>query len=69
MARRKETSSLDNILGLVAMLLWWVELALAAVNYVVLHQRSKPVPVVGPHPDQITSLMLSSAITALAFAG
>lgn len=69
MARRKKTSPLDDMLGLVAMLPWWVGVALAVVSYVLLHQLSKPGPVVAFKPDQITSLMFSTAITGMTYAG
>ena len=42
MARRKKTSPLDDMLELVAMLPWWVGVALALVSYVFLHQLAKP---------------------------
>ena len=69
MARRKKTSPLDDMLELVAMLPWWVGVALALVSYVLLHQLSKPGPVVAFKPGQIAGLVSSTAITGMAYAG
>ena len=68
MARRKKTSALDDMLGLVAMLPWWAGVALAVVSYVVLNQLSKPGLVVAVKPDQITSLVFSTAVSSMAYA-
>lgn len=69
MARRKKTGALDDMLGLVAMLPWWVGVALAVISYVLLHQLSKPGPVVAVKPDQITSVIFSTAVSSMAYAG
>ena len=69
MARRKKPSPLDDMLELVAMLPWWVGVALALVSYVLLHQLSKPGPVVAFKPGQISGLVSSTAITGMAYAG
>ena len=68
MVRRKKTGALDDMLGLVAMLPWWAGVALAVVSYVVLNQLSKPGPVVAVKPDQITSLVFSTAVSSMAYA-
>ncbi len=38
MARRKKSNPLEDVLDLLAMLLWWVCLVLAAVSYFLLHR-------------------------------
>jgi len=69
MARRKKTSPLDDILGLFAMLPWWVGVALALVSYVFLHQLAKPAPLQGLQSPQMTGVIVESVVTGLAFAG
>ena len=69
MARRKKTSPLDDMLGLVAMLPWWLGVALALVSYVFLHQLAKPTPLQGLQPGQITGVIVGSVVTTLAYAG
>lgn len=69
MARRKKTSPLDDMLGLVEMLPWWMGVALALVSYVFLHQLAKPTPMQSLPPGQIAGVIVGSVITILAFAG
>ncbi len=69
MARRKKTSPLDDMLELVAMLPWWVGVALALVSYVFLHQLAKPTPLQGLTPGQMTGVIVGSVVTTLAYAG
>ena len=45
MARRKKTSTADDLLELVAMLPWWAGIALALASYMVLHSIAiRPLP-------------------------
>ena len=69
MARRKKTSPLDDMLGLVAMLPWWLGVALALVRYVFLHQLAKPAPLQCLQSTQIAGVIVGSVVTGLPFAG
>ncbi len=69
MVRRKKTGALDDMLNLITLMPWWIGVVLAVVSYVLLHQLSKPGPVVAVKPDQITSLVFSTAVTSMAYAG
>lgn len=69
MARRRKTSPLEDGLDLVAMLPWWVGVALALVSYVFLHQLAKPTPLQGLQPGQMAGVVVGSVITGLAFVG
>lgn len=69
MARRKKTSPLDDMLELVAMLPWWVGVALALVSYVLLHQLAKPTPLQGLTLGQMTGVIVGTVVTTLAYAG
>ena len=53
MARRKKTSPLEDFLDLIAMLPWWVGVALAPVSFVFLHQVASPTPLQGLQPGQM----------------
>ena len=43
MARRKKSSPLEDVLDLLAMLPWWICVALAAVSYFLLHRLAAPI--------------------------
>lgn len=69
MARKSRTSPLEDMLSLVALMPWWVGVAIAAVGYLVLHRMATPPQVTALQPGQITGLMAQSMITGLAYAG
>ncbi|ABE45266.1 restriction endonuclease [Polaromonas sp. JS666] len=69
MARRKKTSPLEDWLDLVAMLPWWVGVALALGSYVFLHQMAKPTPIQNLQPGQMAAVAVGSVITGLASIG
>ena len=69
MARKSRTSPLEDMLNLVALMPWWVGLAIAAVGYLVLHRMATPLQVTALQPGQITGLMAQTMITGLAYAG
>jgi restriction system protein len=69
MARRRKSSGLEDIADLVAMLPWWVGLALAVVSYVVLHAMAVPSKVIPGQPIDAAKLMFGSLRGALALVG
>ncbi|MDO9031988.1 MAG: restriction endonuclease [Hydrogenophaga sp.] len=69
MARRKKTSTADELLELVAMLPWWAGVLLALVSYFVLHNIASQ-PVVAPtQPGQMGAMVTQSIWKSLATAG
>ncbi|MBT9553341.1 MAG: restriction endonuclease [Hydrogenophaga sp.] len=69
MARRKRTSTADDLLELVAMLPWWAGVLLALVSYFVLHNIASQ-PVVAPsQPGQMGAMVTRSIWKSLAMAG
>lgn len=69
MARRRKTSPLEDFLDLIAMLPWWVGVALALVSFVFLHQLAKPTSLQGLQPGQMATAVVGSVIPSLAFIG
>lgn len=69
MAKKQRTSPLQEALDLVALLPWWVGVAIAVVGYVVLHRMARPVQVAVVQPGQIGDLAAKSIISGLAYAG
>jgi restriction system protein len=69
MARRKRTSTADDLLELVAMLPWWAGVLLALVSYFVLHKIASQ-PVVAPtQSGQMGAMVTQSIWKSLATAG
>lgn len=69
MARRRKTSTAEDLMEIVSLLPWWVGVLLAVGSYLVLHHwATQPVPSV-THPAQAGSAMTSSIWRALAMAG
>ena len=69
MARRKKTSTADDLLELVAMLPWWAGVLLALVSYFVLHSIASQ-PVVAPtQPGQMGAMAAQSLWKSLATVG
>ncbi|MGE0098430.1 MAG: restriction endonuclease [Hydrogenophaga sp.] len=69
MARRKKTSTADELLELVAMLPWWAGVLLALVSYFVLHSIASQ-PVVAPtQSGQMGGMVTQSIWKALATVG
>jgi restriction system protein len=69
MARRKKTSTADDLLELVAMLPWWAGVLLALVSYFVLHNIASQ-PVVAPtQPGQMGAMVTQSIWKSLATVG
>lgn len=69
MARRKRTSTADDLLELVAMLPWWAGMLLAVVSYFVLHNIASQ-PVVAPtQPGQMGAMVTQSIWKSLATVG
>jgi restriction system protein len=69
MARKKKTSPLEDMMDLVALLPWWGGVAIAIIGYLVLHRMAAPVKVGAVQPGQVSQLMTTSIITALATVG
>lgn len=69
MARRKKTSTADDVVDLVAMLPWWVGVALALVLYLVLHRIAVRPVVVPTELGQMGESIVRSMWQALAMFG
>ena len=69
MARKSRTSPLEDMLSLVALMPWWVGVAIAAIGYVVLHRMAAPVQVTAVQPGQVSHLITQTVISGLATAG
>lgn len=69
MARNRKTSPLEDMLSLVALMPWWVGVAIAAIGYVVLHRMAAPVQVTAIQPGQVSHLITQTVISGLATAG
>lgn len=69
MARRKRTSTADDLLELVAMLPWWAGVLLAVGSYFVLHSIASQ-PVMAPtQPGQMGAMLTQSIWKSLATVG
>lgn len=66
---RKKSSPLEDLLGLVALMPWWVGVALALVSYVVLHRMAAPVAPVAVQPGQMAGLAVNAMVVGLATIG
>ncbi|MBS3996787.1 MAG: restriction endonuclease [Hydrogenophaga sp.] len=69
MARRKKTSTADELLELVAMLPWWAGVLLALGSYFVLHTIASQPVVVPTQPGQMGSMVTQSIWRSLATVG
>lgn len=69
MARKRKSSPIEDMMDLVALLPWWVGVAIAVIGYVVLHRMATPVKVGAVQPGQVSHLMSQSIITGLATIG
>ena len=72
MARRKKTSPLEDLLDLLALLPWWLCVALAVVSYFLLHRLAVPVQVAeirGQAGAVVGEMMQKAVIHGLATAG
>jgi restriction system protein len=66
---RKKSSAAEDIMDLVAMMPWWLGVALALVSYVVLHSLAAPPKVAAVQPNQISGLIVHSFTAGLAMIG
>lgn len=66
---RKKSSPAEDLLALVALMPWWVGVALAIVSYMVLHRLAAPAAVTAMQPGQMGSLVIRSVGTVLAGIG
>lgn len=69
MARRRRASAAEDLMDLVAMLPWWVGVALALVGYLVLHRMALQPLVAVATPGQGNSMVLQGVWKGLATAG
>ena len=69
MSRRKKTSPIEDLLELVAMLPWWVGIALAIVSYTLLHRVATSEIVAVAQPGQMGVMVTHSIWKGLATAG
>lgn len=69
MARKNRTSPLEDMLSVVALMPWWIGVAIAVIGYLVLHRMATPPQVMALQPGQLTGLMAQTMITGLAYAG
>lgn len=66
MARRKKTSANEDLMDLVAMLPWWVGVALALVLYVVLHRVASQQVATAIQPGQVGAMLTQTLWKTLA---
>ena len=66
MARRKKTSAAEDLMDLVAMLPWWVGVALALVLYVVLHRVASQQVATAIQPGQVGAMLTQTLWKTLA---
>ena len=69
MARRRRQSPADDFIDLVAMLPWWVGVALALVAYLVLHSMSVAPQPAALQPGQMAGFLQKSLLAIFAFYG
>ncbi len=69
MARRKNTSVLEDLFGIAAVLPWWVGSTLALVSYVILHRYASVDVATNITPGQIGQMVTGQVIKTLAFYG
>lgn len=69
MARKKQTSPVEGVVHVVALLPWWIGVALALVSYVLLHRIAAQPIVISLRLDQIGSSMFIGVGRAMAIAG
>ena len=69
MARKRKTSTVEDMLDVVSLLPWWAGVAIAVVGYVVLHRMAAPVQVMAVQPGQVSHLVTQTVISGLATAG
>nr|WP_237736877.1 hypothetical protein [Delftia acidovorans] len=69
MARKRKTSTAEDLMDLVAMLPWWAGIALALTSYMVLHSIAiRPLPA-AQSPQQIGQLATTAIWQGLATGG
>jgi restriction system protein len=68
MARRRQSPA-EDLLDLIAILPWWVGVALALVSYVILHQLAAAQIMGSVKPGQIADVMTRTMVAGLATAG
>ena len=66
MARRRKSSPLEDFLELVAMMPWWVGVALALAAYVLLHHFARPVQITGLKPGEMAAAAVHTLGATLA---
>lgn len=69
MARKRKTSTAEDLMDLIAMLPWWASIALALTSYMVLHSIAiRPLPA-AQSPQQIGQLATTAIRQGLAIGG
>ena len=66
---RKKSSPVEDLLGLVTLMPWWVGVALALVSYVVLHRMAAPAAPAGVQAGQMAGLAVHVMVAGLATFG
>ena len=69
MARRGKTSPAEDLTDLVAMLPWWVGVALALVSYLLLHSVASQPVVAAAQPGQVGEMVAQTLWVTLASVG
>lgn len=69
MARRRRQSSAEHFMDLVAMLPWWIGVALALISYFVLHRMSAAPQATALQPGQMAGFLQRSLLAMFAFYG
>ena len=66
---RKKSSPAEDLLELIALMPWWVGVALALVSYVVLHRMAAPAAPAAVQPGQMTGFAVHAMVAGLATIG
>ena len=69
MSRKRKTSPIEGVIDVIAMLPWWVGVAIAVVGYLVLHRLATPSALPAAQPGQMGNLIAQSMVAAFATAG
>ena len=69
MARRRRTSTFEDLISLAALLPWWVSLLIALVSWFLLRDFAASTPPAMTHPSQFSTAMTGTVLRSLAMAG
>ncbi|WP_271410750.1 restriction endonuclease [Pseudomonas sp. Q1-7] len=69
MARRRRTSTFEDLISLAALLPWWASLLIALVSWFLLHGFATSAPPAITHPNQFSTAMTGTVLRSLAMVG